>query len=284
MATPPSQPQPAAAVVERPVYPTWIRPSRMLTFWLLAAGIVVLAVVVAPFWRPAVPIALLAAPLLYIAVVLTLTSYRLGPHGGDVQRRIHQLVGNAVGSTGKLLDVGCGSGQLLIRLAKSAPGDYIGVDFWGDDWHYSQARAERNAALEGVQGIEFRRGSASRLPFADGEFARVVSCLTFHEVRDVEDKTVSIAEALRVLEPGGRFSFVDLFDDPRFYRGRGEVVKAIESAGGTIDACRRLSECLELRFPLNLAKVLKYGVLVSGNKARPDGQPGKPCGDGSPSI
>jgi hypothetical protein len=47
------------------------------------------------------------------------------------------------------------------------------------------------------------------------------------------------------------------------------VVKTIESAGGTIDSCRRLSECFDLHFPLNLAKVLKYAVLVSGNKAHP---------------
>jgi SAM-dependent methyltransferase len=269
MAAMSSRSEPASSVVERPVYPTWIRSSRTVTFWLLAVGIVVLAVVVAPFWRPAPAIALLATPFLYIAGVLTLTAHRLGPRGGDVQGAIHQLVIETVGSKGRLLDVGCGSGQLLIRLAKSAPGDYVGIDFWGSDWHYSQSRAERNAALEGVQGVEFERGSASKLRFADGEFGRVVSCLTFHEVRDVEDKTVSIAEALRVLEAGGRFAFVDLFDDPGFYRGRGEVVKAIESAGGRIDSCRRLSECLDLRFPLNLAKVLKYAVLVSGNKAHP---------------
>jgi len=95
--------------------------------------------------------------------------------------------------------VGCGSGQLLIRCAKAAPGDYVGLDFWGEDWEYSRAQAERNAALEGVQGLRFVHGSASRLPFAEAAFGRVVSCLTFHEVRDVADKTVSVAEALHVL-------------------------------------------------------------------------------------
>ena len=95
----------------------------------------------------------------------------------------------------------------------------------------------------------------------------MVSSLTFHEVRDVEDKTVSLAEALRVLEPGGRFAFVDLFDDPRFYGGRDQVQKVIVSAGGEVESSRSLSEILEFRFPLNLAKVLKYAVLVSGTKS-----------------
>jgi SAM-dependent methyltransferase len=236
-------------------------------FWLASAGIVVLGAVVAMFWPLGLTITLLAIPFLYIAIVLTWTSYRLGPRGGDVQRRIHQLLIDSVGDEGRLLDVGCGSGQLLIRFAKSAPGEYVGLDYWGDDWEYSQSQAERNAQLEGVRGLRFLQGSASHLPFADGDFARVVSCLTFHEVRDVADKTVSLAEALRALEPGGRFAFVDLFDDPKLYDGRRQALKVIASNGGEIESSRSLLEVLDLRFPLNLGKVLKYAVLVSGTKS-----------------
>jgi hypothetical protein len=78
---------------------------------------------------------------------------------------------------------------------------------------------------------------------------------------------VSVAEALRVLAPGGSFAFVDLFDDPRLYDGRGHVLKVIASNGGEIESSRRLSDVLDLRFPLNLAQVLKYAVLVSGTKS-----------------
>jgi SAM-dependent methyltransferase len=240
----------------------------MAVFWVVATGIAMLGAVAAIFWLPGLAIAvLLAMPFLYIAIVLTWTAHRLGPLGGDVQSRIHQLLIDAVGTEGRLLDVGCGSGQLLIRCAQSAPGAYVGLDFWGEDWEYSRAQAERNAALEGVQGLRFVHGSASRLPFADAEFKRVVSCLTFHEVRDVADKTVSVAEALRVLAPGGRFAFVDLFDDPKIYHGREHVLKVLASHGGEIASARSLSEVLDLRFPLNLAQVLKYAVLVSGTKS-----------------
>jgi ubiquinone/menaquinone biosynthesis C-methylase UbiE len=174
---------------------------------------------------------------------------------------------DAAGSKGRLLDVGCGSGQLLIRFAKSAPGDYVGLDYWGDDWEYSRSQAERNARLESVPDVQFLHGTASQLPFDDGHFGRVVSCLTFHEVRDVADKAVSITEALRVLAPGGRFAFVDLFDDRRFYQGRQHVFTAIANAGGEIKSCRSLSDILELPFPLNLARVLKHAVLVSGSRS-----------------
>jgi ubiquinone/menaquinone biosynthesis C-methylase UbiE len=260
-------PAAAAPDAERPIYPTWIRSRRTVMFWFVAVGMIVLGLAVALFWPPGLAFALLAIPFLYIAVVLTLTTYRLGPRGGDFQSKIHQLLINSVGNNGRLLDVGCGSGQLLIRFAKSAPGEYVGLDYWGDEWEYSRSQAERNAALEGVQGLEFLHGSASRLPFAHGDFGRVVSSLTFHEVRDVQDRTVSITEALRVLEPGGRFAFVDLFDDPRLYDGRDQVLKAIVSVGGKVESSRSLSEILELRFPLNLAKVLKHAVLVSGTKS-----------------
>jgi len=258
---------PAAPDAAVPVYPTWIRLRRTVAFWFIAVAIVVLGAVVALFWLPGLTFALFAIPFLYIAVVLSLTSHRLGPRGGAFRSRMHQLLIDSVGNTGRLLDVGCGSGQLMIRFAKSAPGEYVGLDSWGDDWEYSRSQAERNAELEGVQGLQFLHGSASRLPFADGDFKRVVSSLTFHEVRDVEVKTVSVAEALRVLEPGGRFAFVDLFDDARLYDGRDQVLQVIVSAGGEVDCSRRLSEILDLRFPMNLAKVLKYAVLVSGTKS-----------------
>ena len=258
-----------APELERPIYPTWIRSGRTVVFWSVAVGFVVFGVGVAFLWLPALVFALLAVPFLYIAVVFTLTSHRLGPRGGDVQSRIHQLLIDSVGNKGRLLDVGCGSGQLLIRFAKSTPGEHVGLDFWGDDWAYSQSQAERNAVLEGVQGLRFLHGSASRLTFADGDFRRVVSSLTFHEVRDVKDKTAGVAEALRVLAPGGRFAFVDLFDSPQIFGGRDQVLKAIESAGGEVESSRSLSEILELRFPLNLAKVLKYAVLVSGTRSVP---------------
>jgi SAM-dependent methyltransferase len=259
---------------ELPVYPTWIRSNRIVVFWLVATGIIVLSAALAFFWLPGLALSLAAIPFLYIAAVLSLAARRLGPRGGDLQRRIHQLLINSVGGSGRLLDVGCGSGQLLIQFAKAAPGAYVGLDSWGADWAYSQSQCVRNAELEGVEGLQFVHGSASLLPFSDGAFGRVVSCLTFHEVRDVADKTASIVEALRVLAPGGAFAFVDLFDDPGYYTSREQALVAVADAGGTIETVRSLSEVFNLTFPLNLAKVLKYAVVVTGTKSRATEQTG----------
>jgi SAM-dependent methyltransferase len=249
------------------VYPAWIRSTPTVIFWLVGCGLVAVGLVLSIIWAPAAAVVLLALPFLYVAVVLSVTSYRLGPRGGNLQGRIHQLLIDSVAGRGRLLDVGCGSGQLLIRFAKSARGEHVGLDSWGNDWEYSKSQCERNAELECVGGLQFVHGSASRLPFSTGEFGRVISCLTFHEVRDALDKTASLAEALRVLEPGGRFAFVDLFDDPRFYSERDRVLKVIVDAGGKIESAQNLAEIFEFSFPLNLGKVLKYAVIVTGTKS-----------------
>lgn len=251
---------------ELPVYPTWIRSGRIVLFWTLAAATLVAGLALAIVWPLGLLVCVLALPFFYIAIVLSMTSHRLGPRGDDVQGRIHQLLIDSVGKEGRLLDIGCGSGQLLVRFAKSAPSDYVGLDYWGSDWEYSRAQAERNATLENVSGIRFVHGSASSLLFEDAHFGRVVSSLTFHEVRDVKDKTASIAEALRVLAPGGRFAFIDLFDDLRFYTSRQSVLDAVTRSGGRIDTARSLSHVIRLRFPLNLAKVLKHAVIVTGSR------------------
>ncbi|MFT4124081.1 MAG: hypothetical protein QM635_09640 [Microbacteriaceae bacterium] len=81
------------AVEDRPNYPTWIKPSRIRLFWLLAAAVVIAAVVVAIFWLPGLAIAVLALPFVYIAVVITLSSWRLSPRGDDLQAKIHSDFG-----------------------------------------------------------------------------------------------------------------------------------------------------------------------------------------------
>jgi ubiquinone/menaquinone biosynthesis C-methylase UbiE len=203
--------------------------------------------------------------------VISLTAWRFGPRGGDFQNRIHGLLVDAVAGRGRVLDVGCGSGRLLIKIAKASakanPGAHKGVDYWGDEWEYSKAQCEKNARIEGVPGLEFIKASASKLPFADGSFDAVVSCLTFHEVLDVADKTLSVREALRVLAPGGRFAFFDLFEDPGYYPDPSALARAIEQSGGVVESRRPLGEVFDLPFPLGLKKVLGYAVLVTGHRA-----------------
>lgn len=262
-------PQPAAS--ETVTYGTWIRIGRLYIF--AAIGAVALAgasltLVSAWFALLLVPAALFG----YIAVVLALTVWRLGPRGGDFQRRIHDLIvaRAAMERAGRGLDIGCGSGALTIRLAKALPTTQVtGIDFWDTDWEYSKDQCERNARIEGVaQRTTFVQRSAASLRFDDAMFDVVVSCLTFHEVRDVTDRSVVIAEALRVLRPGGRYVFLDLFADPGAFGSVQRVRTAITEAGASVDEIDRLDAHLPLPFPLGGAKVLGRAMIISGVKAR----------------
>lgn len=163
----------------------------------------------------------------------------------------------------KILDIGCGNGNLAIKLAKRHSNcNIIGLDYWGKEWEYGAAICERNARLENVSNINFVQGSASKLPFEDASFDSIVSCLTFHEVRDVKEKEDCLKEAIRVLKLNGHFVFLDLFDDPKFYPVQSKYKQVIAHYGGLITEDKAIHEVLDLPFPLNDKKSLKYARII----------------------
>jgi ubiquinone/menaquinone biosynthesis C-methylase UbiE len=105
----------------------------------------------------------------------------------------------------RILDLGCGTGTLTAELARRGGGDVQVVGIDGDEGVLARARAK--ADRDGVS-IELERGLADRLPFADASFDRVVSSLLFHHLQP-HTKAGALAEALRVLGPGGRLHIAD---------------------------------------------------------------------------
>ncbi len=102
----------------------------------------------------------------------------------------------------RVLDVGCGEGQLTRLAASDAVGaaTAIGVD---PTWAQLRAASERGGSREGSTAT-YARAGAAHLPFADGSFDAVVACLVFEHIVDVDE---ALAEVGRVLRPGGRFLF-----------------------------------------------------------------------------
>ena len=93
-----------------------------------------------------------------------------------------------------ILDAGCGSGGMLQALRRSFPDAKLsGVD--ASD-HALALTAERQT------GADLRSARVEKLPFADAQFDYVLSLdvLTHAEVDVLE----ALAEARRVLKPGGR--------------------------------------------------------------------------------
>lgn len=97
-------------------------------------------------------------------------------------------------SSNEVLDLACATGVLARRLAK--PGRHIvGVDLSGDNI----ARARE------LGGGEFIQADMRFLPFEDGSFDAVVSSLGLGMV---DDRDEFLAEAARVLRPGGIFAAI----------------------------------------------------------------------------
>lgn len=96
-----------------------------------------------------------------------------------------------------ILDVGCGTGEISSRLAETFPAATItGVDVLAVHIDYA---SKRFAAL--APRLSFRTGDAYALDVADASFDLVV-CR--HMLQSVPYPERIVAEALRVLKPGGR--------------------------------------------------------------------------------
>jgi ubiquinone/menaquinone biosynthesis C-methylase UbiE len=104
----------------------------------------------------------------------------------------------------RVLEIGCGTGNVTTRVKRAAPGaDVVG----SDPDPRALARAQRKA--RGMTGIRFERAFAQELPFADGEFDRVLSSMMLHHLDD-DVKAGAAAEIYRVLRPGGTLHIVDI--------------------------------------------------------------------------
>ncbi len=112
----------------------------------------------------------------------------------EYEEQILPMAAAELAGARRVLDVGCGDGQVSRLASRLGCDTVVGVD---PTWNQVKVAAQRG-------GASFARAGAARLPFADASFDAVVACLVFEHIRDVDD---AIAEVARVLTPGGRFCF-----------------------------------------------------------------------------
>jgi SAM-dependent methyltransferase len=91
------------------------------------------------------------------------------------------------------VDLGCGTGLHAAAL-RTAGYTVVGLDLSGDQL--------RIALTRGVRAV---RADGRRVPLADGSVATVV--MTFLHT-DVDDFPLAVAEAARILRPGGRLTYI----------------------------------------------------------------------------
>lgn len=156
--------------------------------------------------------------------------------------RVHRrLIRQAAVHPGtRALEIGCGTGNLALQLKRRHPEvDVSGLDPDPD----ALALAQRKAARRDLD-VRWELGSATALPYPDERTDRVLSALMFHHI-DKPDRELMLAEAFRVLRPGGSVHLVDMVthrDAPGTGRSRrrgslaadAEIITSLENAGFTV--------------------------------------------------
>ncbi len=178
----------------------------------LAVFLAALSFAVFHFTVAGVVFVLAAAALLVVLCWITWIRRQYAFGGGGMMGRVHQTILSHLDYDGKgtLLDVGCGSGALSIRVSLTWPEAKVtGIDYWAAVYNYSQTLCEKNAVSEGVDArCQFQHGDANRLDFPDESFDAVVSNYVYHNITGA-DKHELLLETLRVLKKSGVFALND---------------------------------------------------------------------------
>jgi len=176
-----------------------------------------------------------------------------------------------------VLDVGCGSGNAVLRIAKEVGpnGKAVGVDLSPE----GIAKAKKKAVELGLEkATEFRVADAEKLPFENNYFDVVISecvvCLTPNKQKVLNEKT-------RVLKPGGKIVMHDVVSkahmpkavqtNPKLYCGciggairQDEYVKMLEKAGLTeVKAVDYSDEPAMASYPVSMKKALDSQILLT---------------------
>jgi demethylmenaquinone methyltransferase/2-methoxy-6-polyprenyl-1,4-benzoquinol methylase len=109
----------------------------------------------------------------------------------------------------RIVDVGCGTGDLSFACLDAGAAAVTGLDFAPP----MVARARVKATARGASAATFGVADATRLPLADASADGWCSAFV---VRNIPDLDAALAEAHRVLRPGGRLAVLEI---PRMDRG-----------------------------------------------------------------
>jgi ubiquinone/menaquinone biosynthesis C-methylase UbiE len=119
---------------------------------------------------------------------------------GDDLRDVAALVAGSAHA--RVLDLGCGGGHVSFAVAPHVA-EVVAYDLSEE----MLAAVASEAASRGLGNLSTLRGTAESLPFEDASFDFVFTRFSAHHWYDVN---AGLAEARRVLKPGGKATFIDV--------------------------------------------------------------------------
>ena len=143
--------------------------------------------------------------------------------------KIQEKIRHTLGEVKSVLDVGCGSGDLVNFLAEHVAQEAVGIDIQSDGFHKEVASSKDGTS----HSAGCVKGDAhSMRSFPDERFDAVVTAHAFHELSNPE---TALSEIRRVLKPGGTLLIADFVKgetrwDERYYTP--EEVEAMLNRGG----------------------------------------------------
>jgi ubiquinone/menaquinone biosynthesis C-methylase UbiE len=126
----------------------------------------------------------------------------------NASERILGLLGISPKLPCKVLDAGCGSGEVALLFKRLFPDSIhkiVGVTLSPEQYAYGQ----RAIGAQNLSGVELRLGDFHRLPYPPESFDHVVFINSICYSPGT-DKVAALAEAARILKPGGKIVFYDV--------------------------------------------------------------------------
>lgn len=170
------------------------------------------------------------------------------------RRRVVKELKPLLSEGGRVLDVGCGTGDLSIELFENTTAEVTGIDFCAPMLKLAKTKAPQ---------LQFIQGDALRLPFAEASFDGLTIGFALRNLADVER---GLRELLRVLKPNGTVAILE-FSHPvnpvfaslvRFYNWR-----LLPWIGGFVSGSRGAYEYL----PDSISKFPNQETLASMMRA-----------------
>jgi ubiquinone/menaquinone biosynthesis C-methylase UbiE len=135
-----------------------------------------------------------------------------------------------------ILDVGCGGGRTIEKLAAmAADGKVYGVDY--AEGSVGASRSKNAAAIQAGR-VKIKQASVSQLPFADNKFDLVTAIETQYYWPDLPK---DMQELLRVLKPGGTLLIIaEVYRNGSGSQLLAPVMKLLGSSSLSVDDQKRL--------------------------------------------